>query len=151
VCTSPLICWNRFTTAVLSISLHYVTHYSVLVSYIILWRIGVLDPFTSRVYITDHFWTPNITCSVLETPFGLLLWFIYDFNSRHYNLFLQWALTLWRCVSDRSWFLCSCPLISFDLVFCDLRLWSLLFICLLICLLWSVRLAASVFILLPLK
>jgi hypothetical protein len=34
----------------------------------------------------------NVTCSVLETPFGLLLCFIYDFTSRHYNYFLQCAL-----------------------------------------------------------
>jgi hypothetical protein len=69
-----------------------------------------------RVYVTGHFWTPNMTCSVLETPFGLLFWFIYDFTSRHYNLFLQCALTLWRCVLERSWFLCSGPLISLDLL-----------------------------------
>jgi hypothetical protein len=37
---------------------------------------GVFNPFTSRVYVTDHFWTPNVTYSVLETPFGLLLCFI---------------------------------------------------------------------------
>jgi hypothetical protein len=59
---------------------------------------------------------------VLETPFDLLLWFIYDFTSRHYTLFLQCALILWRCVSERSWFLCSGPLISFHLVFSDLCL-----------------------------
>jgi hypothetical protein len=50
--------------------------------------------------------------------------FYYDFTSRHYNLFLQCALTLWRCVSERSWFLYSGPLISFDLVFSDLLLIS---------------------------
>jgi hypothetical protein len=94
----------------------------------------------------------NVTClgylvplrhvfTLLKTPFGLLHLFIYDFTSRHYNLFLQCALTLWRCVSVGSWFLCSGPWISCDLVFCDLC-WSLLgsaaFICQLICLLCSV-------------
>jgi hypothetical protein len=64
---------------------------------------------------------------VLETPFGLLL--VVTTLS-----FLQCAVTLWRCVSERSWFLCSGPLISLNLVFSDLC-WSLLassaFICLL--------------------
>jgi hypothetical protein len=53
--------------------------------------------------------------------------FIYDSTCRHYNLFLQCALTLWRCVSERSWFLCSGPLISFDLFLSAFRsglVWS---------------------------
>jgi hypothetical protein len=83
---------------------------------------------------------------ILETPFGLLLWFIYNYISRRYNLFLQCVMTLWPCVSEWAWFLCSGPSLFLDLVFSDLC-WSLLgsaaFFCLLICLLCSVHLSAA--------
>jgi hypothetical protein len=98
--------------------------------------LGYLTPlrhvFTLLITSEHQMWRAR----VLETTVGLLFWFIYDFNSRHYNLFLQCALSLWRSVLERSWFLCSGPLISFDVVSSDLC-WSLLgsaeFICLLIC------------------
>jgi hypothetical protein len=64
----------------------------------------------------------------------------YDLTSRHYSLVLQCALTLWRCVSERSWFLCSGPWISCYLVFCVLSVF--LFICV-FSLLWF-RLLCSV-------
>jgi hypothetical protein len=38
---------------------------------------------------------------LLMTPFNLLHWFISDSTSRHYNLSLQWVLTLWCLVSER--------------------------------------------------
>jgi hypothetical protein len=58
---------------------------------------------------------------VLKTLFSLLHFFIYDFTSRHYSLCLQYTRTLWRCVSERSWFLFG----SAVWIFLDLRLWSL--------------------------
>jgi hypothetical protein len=79
----------------------------------------------------------NVTCWVTEDALRFVTLFIYDFTSRHNNLFLQCTLTLWRCVSERSWFLCTYPWISCDLVFCDLC-WSLLGCSAFICLLWSV-------------
>jgi hypothetical protein len=61
-------------------------------------------------------------CKPEILPFGLLHFFIYDFTSCHYNICLQCAQTLWRCVSERSWFLFG----SAAWIFLDLRLWSLL-------------------------
>jgi hypothetical protein len=83
---------------------------------------------------------------VLEKPFGLLLRFIYDFTSRHYNYFynVRSSLPCWFCVlvgpliadflvAALIWLLWSAPDVasligSFDLLFwrcaSDLLLWS---------------------------
>jgi hypothetical protein len=46
--------------------------------------------FTLLITSEHQMWRARL----LKTLFGLLLWFIYDFTSRHYNLFLQCALIL---------------------------------------------------------
>jgi hypothetical protein len=88
----------------------------------------------------------NIYCNVFGTgdAVRIVTSCIYDFTSRHCNLFLQCALTLWRCVSERSWLLCSGPLICL--------LWSVLVSPWICCfylpvdlLLWSVRLSVWIY------
>jgi hypothetical protein len=61
---------------------------------------------------------------VLETPFGLLLRFIYDFTSRHYNYFYNVTRTRLNASSLPCWFfiLVLCLLVSW------LLLWSLVYL-----------------------
>jgi hypothetical protein len=67
--------------------------------------LAVLDHFTSRVRYLSLLNTNIQRARLLMTPFGLLHFFIYDSTNRHYNLCLQCVMTLWRCVSEQSWFL----------------------------------------------
>jgi hypothetical protein len=87
-----------------------------------------------------------VTCSVLETPFGLLLCFIYDFISRHYNFFynVRFSLPCWFfilvgplsagfLVAALIWLLWSAPDVAsligpFDQLL-TLHLWSVPLIC----------------------
>jgi hypothetical protein len=82
---------------------------------------------------------------VLETPFGLLLWFIYDYTNRHYNYFynVRSSLPCW-------FFILVGPLIAGFLVAAlTLRLRSVPLICRWVSdLLWSMLWSTSVFILL---
>jgi hypothetical protein len=90
-----------------------------------------VDPHRYRLYTIDwqdgrwimtclRYWTLlNTKCDVLDTGDAVrFVTLLYYFTRRHYNV-----LWLWRCVSERSWFLCSGPLMSFDLPV-DLLLWS---------------------------
>jgi hypothetical protein len=79
----------------------------------ILWRARVLATSEHQIWRARRYWRRRSDC------YSSL---IYGLTSRHYKFFLQCALTLWRCVSERCWFLCSGSLISFDLVFGDLSL-----------------------------
>jgi hypothetical protein len=77
------------------------------VLYNLTWRLYTMElncsQFLWNIYCTmlGHWWTPKLA-RLLMTPFNLLHWFIYDSMSRHYNLSLQWVLTLWCLVSERS-------------------------------------------------
>jgi hypothetical protein len=91
-----------------------------------------LIPLWSQIYNVGGTWPIYITglryLSLLNTNCNvlgywrhrsvLLHFFIYDFTSRHYNLCLQCVITLWRCVSERSFDL-------FCYLFRDLLRWSL--------------------------
>jgi hypothetical protein len=66
---------------------------------------------------------------VLETPFGLLLWFIYNLTSRHYNYFLQCSLftsvlILYLGWSSDCWHLGCYPNLTPLICVSDRFLWS---------------------------
>jgi hypothetical protein len=98
--------WHLWYLILTSYFYHIVQCWGTLIP---LWRqmyhVGVLGPFTSRVYFSYHFWTP--ICNVLGywRHHSVCYFSYYDFTSRHYNLCLQCVATLWRCVSERFWFL----------------------------------------------
>jgi hypothetical protein len=104
---------------------------------IILWRVRGTWPL-----LNAKMWRVR----VLETPFGLLLRFIYDFTSRHYNylynvtlftslliLYLGWSSDCWLlgCCSNLTPLISSWHFISDRLLWSalTLRLWAAPLIC----------------------
>jgi hypothetical protein len=101
-----------------------------------------------RVYSTDHFWTPNLTCTGTGDAVRTVTSFIFYFTSRHYNYFLQCAvitsvLILYLGWSSDCWLLGCCsnltPLIPSD-VAPLIGSFDLLSICVSGRLLWSAAL-----------
>jgi hypothetical protein len=106
------------------------------------WRLSASQRGTSEIPFIINTNTRNFQAvllilwrvRVLETPFGLLLRFIYDFTSRHYNYFYNetrtrltayslpgWFLVL-RCLSDLTSRFCSACLVPLSWRFVSDRL-----------------------------